>query len=393
MQRLGNRLWALGALVALGAGCDGAAEDALAENGQAIIHGDVVTGDGFPTVGMVMMIANAARSGGTPVRQPLGLCTGTLISPTAVLLAAHCVDSQILQASLQQAGITVSGEIEFKFSYENSINDFIEVTPTGKVFDEKPTLLPVASFDQMPINIFGTFTRPGQMDDIAVLHLATPVKGKPVQKLATPEVVAAMQTSSTHAVAGYGQTSNDPGDFNGDGMQDDPNASAGTLHSGISKLDQLGDHELIAGDMDEQQACHGDSGGPIFADETQALQLGIASRINASPTPGQTTAPRCEPGLLYTRVDAYLTWIQSKVPDLGQATEPCAANDPSPTCGPAAASPDAGVPGSPDAGTSPSDGDQSGGCGCTVAGGTTAPIPAAFLLFVAAALVLVRRRR
>jgi MYXO-CTERM domain-containing protein len=394
MQRLQNRLWALGLVAAMGAGCDGATDETLGQNGEAIIHGDVVDGDGFPTVGMVMMIANAARMGGTPVRQPLGLCTGTLISPTAVLLAAHCVDPQILQASLQQAGITVSGAIEFKFSYENSIDDFIETTPTGKVFNEKPTLLPVASFEQMPINIFGTFTRPGQMDDIAVLHLATPVKGKPVQKLATPEVVAAMQTSSTHAVAGYGQTSNDPGDFNGDGTQDDANASAGTLHSGVSKLDTLGDHELIAGDMDDQQACHGDSGGPIFADETQELQLGVASRINAAP--GGTGAPRCEPGLLYTRVDAYLTWIQSKVPDLGQATEPCAANDPSPTCGDATGgAPDAGGPGpgSPDAGTSPDDGDQSGGCGCTVGGERETPIPAAFLLFVASALVLVRRRR
>jgi hypothetical protein len=387
MQRLRNGLGALAIVLAVGAGCDGSAEDALAENGNAIINGDVVTGDGYPTVGMVMMIANAARNGGTPVRQPLGLCTGTLISPTAVLLAAHCVDPQILQASLQQAGITVSGAIELKFSYENSINDFIEVTPTGKVFHELPTLLPVASFDQMPINIFGTFTRPGQMDDIAVLHLATPVKGKPVQQLATPEVVAAMQTSSTHAVAGYGQTSNDPGDFNGDGMQDDANASAGTLHSGISKLDQLGDHELIAGDMDHQQACHGDSGGPIFADETQALQLGIASRINAAP--GGTTAPRCEPGLLYTRVDAYLAWIQSKVPDLGQATLPCAANDPSPTCDSASPSPDAGVPGA-DAGGSPSDGDQSG-CGCHVA---PRHIPSsAILLLFPAVFLLFRRRR
>lgn len=303
----------------------------IASTDTPIINGDRVVGEGYPTVGLMMMVATASRSGEPAKRGPLAMCTGTLISPTAVLVAAHCVDPMLIQQSLTQAGITVTGEIEQKFTFENSLSEFVKTTPMGKEFDEKPTLLSVASFGQKPINLFGALFRPGQMDDVAVLHLKNPVKGRPVQKLATADDVRAMQPGSEHAVAGYGQTSNDPGDFNGDGVQDPAEASAGVLHSGVSKLNKVGMYEIIAGNMDRQQACRGDSGGPIFLDKTTSLQIGIASRINALAL-GATQPPRCEPGLLYTRVDAYLDWIKSIVSDLGKATADCASGDPDPSC-------------------------------------------------------------
>jgi MYXO-CTERM domain-containing protein len=405
MRHLGKCVLAV--CLALSTSCDGEAD--IAQNEIPIINGDVVQDGQFPTVGMMMVVATAARNGGMPKRGPLSLCTATLISPTAVLLAAHCVDEQIRNASLQQAGITVTGPVEFRFTYNHSINDFIQDNGTSREFLDKPSLLKVASTEQMPINIFGSLQRPGQMDDIALLHLAQPVKGRPVQKLATAQMANGMQVGSKHAVAGYGQTSNDPGDFNGDGMPDDPGLSAGTLHSGVSKLNNIGDHEVIAGNMDPQQACRGDSGGPLFADETSEFQMGIASRINAFPTPGASGPPRCEPGLLYTRVDAYLTWIQQHVPDLGQPTQPCTPNDTDPSCPNASSGgePDAGttpppgsdgaVPGAPDAGSGHQGGDdmggdQDGGCGCTVARGET-PATGGAIVLLLVGLVAVRRRR
>ena len=108
-----------------------------------------------------------------------------------------------------------------------------------------------------------------------------------------------------YAVAGYGLT-------------DDDNAeSAGVLTEGQSGLDELAGHELAAGDGDPQQACRGDSGGPIFADDSDTYQIGIASRINNADIGGGGPPP-CNTGLIYTRIDPYLAWIAEQVPDLGQ---------------------------------------------------------------------------
>src|SRR5262245_15382622 len=125
MRRLISSLLVLGLGIPF-VGCY--AQPGIDETQNGIIHGDPVGEDGYPTVGMMMLVATASRNGGPAKRGPLALCTATLISPTAVLLAAHCVDPQLMMQELQQAGITVQGEIEKKFTYDNSINSFIAVT-------------------------------------------------------------------------------------------------------------------------------------------------------------------------------------------------------------------------------------------------------------------------
>jgi MYXO-CTERM domain-containing protein len=320
-------------------------ELATYSDSYSITNGDAVQVGDLPTI---VGIASNAGS----------VCTGTLISPTTVLTAAHCVEPMLLKQAMQQAGMDPPETIEYRFSFALDLK-----TADESEFMEVESVEWHAEFLQ---DILGLFQRPGKWNDIAIMKLATPVTDRPVQRLATPDVMNAMEMELTHLVAGYGLTN------------DDDMMTAGALTEGISHLNERGENELIAGSADMQQACRGDSGGPIFADEDDVLQIGVASRINASLFPPPTEPPPCETGLLYTRVDTYLPWIEERVPDLGQQPDPMDPdddpNDPSP--------PDPGNPGDPQGG--------GGGGGCSASGSQTGT---GALLFVAFAALLVARRR
>jgi hypothetical protein len=289
-----------------------------------VINGSIPKAGTYEPVALLLSEANVSMNGGPVSRRQLSICTGTLISPTAILSAAHCVNEMLLKTAIERAtgpdgkplNAKVVGSVEFRVAFVRSIAEVasnpdlvVDVARVDEHEDFALTKRPWVAFQK----------NPNKWDDVSIVHLAKPVTGRRIQKLATTEQIneQAANTSLGRQFAGYGLFD-----------QADPK-SAGTLMEGTARLGKLGPNEFTAGANDKQHACHGDSGGPIYLDGTENYQIGIASRIDKQVglgdlwggITGNVKAPSCDLGLVYTRVDAYLDWIKKRVPDFEQAAD------------------------------------------------------------------------
>ena len=283
----------------------------------APVIGGTRTADGaFPGVGALLY-----SFGG----QTMAGCTGTLIAPTVVLTAAHCLDPEVT------GGLAPSG---FTFDHDTVSHSPTPVYPVASAMKH-------AQFDinSLPGGL-------GQVYDIGLVFLSTPVTDVAPVRMPTAEQATALAVDTELRIVGYGQTSDA-----------DPN-STGVMFDAATGIRELNSFEMrVSSGTPDPQNCHGDSGGPALADFDGELRVvGVVSRSYQS---GQ-----CDNGGVDTRVDAYLPWIAANVPD----GLPCGS-------GPAEACPVA---------------EDDGGC-CSTGGDRRAPGPLAIGAAVAA--VLARRRR
>lgn len=188
-------------------------------------------------------------------------CTGTVVAPRTVVTAAHCVENQD------------PSQISFGFG-------------------------PSADKVEAEIQVVSAVTHP-QWDsqqlanDIAVITLS---EDAPVEPIPLNKSMDDSWIGRTVTLVGYG-------------VSDGPSQTGGGIKREVDvKIDKLEATTLGYTTTNGQTACNGDSGGPAYADEGGQLVIaGITSYGDQG----------CQQYGVYTRVDAYLDFIEEQIANGG----------------------------------------------------------------------------
>lgn len=226
------------------------------------------------------------------VRGAQGACTGTLITAMAVLTAAHCLKDGPAQYVIVNAADAYN-------------------PPAGHMFN---------------VRSVGNYTHPSYafpLNDIAVLHLVSPVPSAvatPLTLPTSPMGVTDIEASGPVRAIGYGK-------YNTDTTLSVPDGKLRTITAQVRNNESSGpckdDQDMYGEDLNftalsrlcvyrpepgvrKNAVCFGDSGGPLIATTPQGPQLvGVLS----ASSPGGGDACMSWTYAQYTHVGPYQSWV------------------------------------------------------------------------------------
>ena len=258
---------ALAAAVLAGGTAVASAVPAGADQDQRIVGGQVASPGEYPSV-----VSLSERIPGVDEPGFTHQCGGTLIGPTTVLTASHCV-----------AG-TTPGDWDVIVGRED-LGD----SSTGE-------RIPVVNYAMHPGSA-----------DVAILELSRPASAPPTP-LATEDDASLFAPGTTATAAGWGMKSESRGPSDDIREVDVPIVSDTECLRAYRDFGGMHMQEMICAGERGKDTCAGDSGGPLFVRDADGglLQVGITSF-------GQGCGREGFPGV-YTEIPAVLGFITDPDP-------------------------------------------------------------------------------